>query len=84
MREIHDLESLLSEQPFEVPSNFERRVLSQISGLPAASLQMPRKAAAFTEAIIGLRWVALVATGLLAAAELFTFVFGLWSATNAF
>jgi hypothetical protein len=87
MRETHDLESLLSEQPFEVPSNFEHRVLIQISSL-AAGVQVPHKqtnkATVLTKAIRALRGLALVGSGLMATAELFTFVFGLWSATNAF
>jgi hypothetical protein len=84
MPKLPDLESLLSDPPFEVPSDFESRVLNQIANLPPGKVRVIRSVSAIEPIVMRLRWFALVGSGLLTAAELFTFVFGLWSATNAF
>jgi hypothetical protein len=81
---INDLETLLRAEPFEVPLNFESRVLVEIARLPQPSERNSSGIGFFTHAARSLRWLALAGSGLLAAAELLTFIFGFWSATNAF
>lgn len=73
-----DNEDLLKAGFFEPPRDFTEGVMSKIAKLPYPEFTPPPK-----ERPPKIQWLALIGTGLLGAAQLAVFMFGIWTATSA-
>lgn len=71
-----ELETLLTEDLLSVPNDFTERVMNEINraSMPV-SIKKERK---------WLQWFVVMCTGSLGIVELFSFIFGIWTATAAY
>jgi hypothetical protein len=71
-----DLETLLTEDLLSIPSGFTERVMNEINQSPmSVSKKTGRN---------WLQWSVVMCTGSLGLVELFSFIFGIWTATVAY
>lgn len=73
-----DLDKVLQGDPLTPPDDFSSRVMLRIAELPAASF--PTRT---SHAMERMQVAALIGTSLVGAIQLFTFMFGIWTATAA-
>ncbi len=71
-----DLDCLLASDLLSVPDDFSERVLREIDRLP-----QPRPRRSWSER---LEWLAVAGTAAIAAIELFSFMFGIWTTTTVY
>jgi hypothetical protein len=73
-----DFDDLLKDGLLAPPEDFARRVMARVDELPPPEFAaLPRRAGA------RMQWIALAGAGLLGAAQLAAFMFGIWTATAA-
>jgi hypothetical protein len=73
-----DFDELLKSGLLAPPEDFAHRVMQRIAGLPLPELPAQPRG---TESMI--QWIALVGAGLIGAAQLAAFMFGIWTAAAA-
>lgn len=73
-----DLESLLNTEFLEPPEDFTARVMARIDQLPP-----PEAAPQPSPTRERIQWIAFIGAGLVAAAQLAAFMFGIWTAAAA-
>lgn len=73
-----DLDRLLRTDLLDVPPDFAEQVMAQVEYLPAPALPDASEARR-----VKWQWLALVGGSLVAVAQVISFMFGIWSATNA-
>ncbi len=71
-----DLDTLLTSGLVSVPDDFTERVMREINLLPQPA---PRQTWRDR-----LQWLAIIGTAALGIVELFSFIFGIWTATTAY
>lgn len=72
----NDLDNLLTADLVPVPDDFTGRVMREINRLP-----LPEPRQTWRDR---LQWLAITGTAALGIVELFSFIFGIWTATTAY
>ena len=76
----HTLDELLAQEFLTPPADFTDQVMRRVQALPLPAAKPQPEISALRES---LKWLALLGGAALGAAELLTFMFGIWASTAA-